>query len=520
MGRNTNKVKKKTKKRKLSVSPNSEVTMNKLPKQQEHVLESNSDSDTYASDTDQSGILSDTCLPAQYQITNQLSSSQIPSSNHPNFQDASSVIPLNAKKLFMTSQDNNVKLALLNPISLKRAIIELSGPVENIQFLKTGNLFVTCETNSQLTTMIKKNAISINSKIIPVKFSLAYDELTTQGKIYAPNLDGTDLGDILAELKDQKVIKIEKLLKDATKAHISLYLITFSGTICPEVVQVAFCRYKVDRYYPAPRRCSKCCRWGHIKSMCKSQAFCAKCGEKGHDLASCTSEITKCPHCSLDHTAFSRSCQRVKDEKEIIKIKCDNKISYANAKALYYTGVNSSSQTNNSLNLSQTSPSYNRNFPQMMSQNQNISQNPSSSQESTIFDSNGTNIPCNQSAWFPPATRQYPDKPSQISQSSTSANYQRNFISQHSLRNYNVSQTNLPVNTQNLNDSPQSQSLSSINSLITLFAPFIPSLIKFLFAQDFTSKIESLKDLSIKLNIESLIEPIIAELNISSIIEQ
>ena len=101
-----------------------------------------------------SGVLSDDCqIPASPSTTKpdsatlSLNSVSLPSTQpDPSIQS----IPLDAKKLFLTSENPEIKLSLMNPFAIKHAIVNTCGDVENIQFLKTGDLFVTCVDNNQL----------------------------------------------------------------------------------------------------------------------------------------------------------------------------------------------------------------------------------------------------------------------------------------------------------------------------------------------------------------------------------
>ena len=85
---------------------------------------------------------------------------------------------------------------------------------------------------------------------------------------------------------------------------------------------------------------------------------------------------------------------------------------------------------------------------------------------------------------------------------------------------------NILQNSPNHNYYSQPQALSQSTSpspptqqidLITIMTPIIPTLIKFLFADTYTSKIECIRELGSKLNLETLIEASLVDQNISSI---
>ncbi|GBN02576.1 hypothetical protein AVEN_89538-1 [Araneus ventricosus] len=87
----------------------------------------------------------------------------------------------------------------------------------------------------------------------------------------------------------------------------------------------------VRPFIPNPLRCFKCQRFGHSQTNCRGTLTCARCAEKGHMSHQCTGQ-EKCVNCSGDHTSFSRSCPRWKQEKEIMAIKTKEQISYPEAK--------------------------------------------------------------------------------------------------------------------------------------------------------------------------------------------
>ena len=92
-------------------------------------------------------------------------------------------IPNDATKLHLTSTDPQVKLTSLNPIRLSNAINNLADPIEKIQYLKSGNLFIFCKNNKQLNDLLPIKTLVIESKTIEIKFSLAIADQICQGRI-------------------------------------------------------------------------------------------------------------------------------------------------------------------------------------------------------------------------------------------------------------------------------------------------------------------------------------------------
>ena len=77
-----------------------------------------------------------------------------------------------ATKLYLSANDIRTKLGDKNPIAMKKSIDSLEGPVTKLQYLRNGNIFVTCRNNQQLEKLLKHTSInSINERVIPVTFN-------------------------------------------------------------------------------------------------------------------------------------------------------------------------------------------------------------------------------------------------------------------------------------------------------------------------------------------------------------
>ena len=69
----------------------------------------------------------------------------------------------------------------------------------------------------------------------------------------------------------------------------------------------------------------------HNKKFCKNEQKCAKCRQTGHEDQDCENEI-ECANCDGDHPAYIRNCPKWKTEKEILKRKFHNNISFHEAR--------------------------------------------------------------------------------------------------------------------------------------------------------------------------------------------
>ena len=125
---------------------------------------------------------------------------------------------------------------MLNPIMIKKNIEKITGNVTNMQFLKSGNLFVTPKDRTQEENLLKCTILNIKDRNVEMKISGDIIKNKLYGRIHAPNPKEADMNDVLSEIQDQGVTKIEKFFKGPTKSHIPVYLLTFSGNQLPQFV--------------------------------------------------------------------------------------------------------------------------------------------------------------------------------------------------------------------------------------------------------------------------------------------
>jgi hypothetical protein len=247
-----------------------------------------------------------------------------------NSQEMQKNIPATTRKVFITSKDQKCILSKLNPLLVARSIDAICGKVTNVVHKPSGSLLVTTNTLEQVHILLA--ATQFSSTCIPTKTTIAWETELSQGKFYAPELQDEQLDNILSTLETSGVVSIRKLFSDPTKANIPLFVLTFLGQTCPEKVTIGYSVYKVDKYYPSPMRCGKCCRWGHSATNCRNAAVCAVCGDKNHLKPDCTS-IPCCVNCKGAHNVFSKLCPVFLKEQQVCKLTADRNITFAEARA-------------------------------------------------------------------------------------------------------------------------------------------------------------------------------------------
>ena len=154
-----------------------------------------------------------------------------------------------------------------------------------------------------------------------------------------------------------------------------------------------------------PLRCYNCQVFGHHKNKCGRHVVCCNCSKPEHcgPFGVCD-KPAKCVNCSGDHPANSKQCPQWKKEKKLLKIKCENNISFPDALKQYeqfYTGqtyasavkpdtCNKSTRTDNK--STQTDDSFTENLKQKATEktqegtqgNSNSSPHPGKSNSSNL----------------------------------------------------------------------------------------------------------------------------------------
>ena len=121
-----------------------------------------------------------------------------------------------------------------------------------------------------------------------------------------------------------------KRRKDGRLIPADSNILIINGQEIPKEIKVGFLIRNTKVYIPNPQRCFNCQNYGHNKRFCKNEQKCAKYRQPGHEDHECENE-TKCANCDGDNPAY-RICPKWKTEKEILKIKYQNNISFHEAR--------------------------------------------------------------------------------------------------------------------------------------------------------------------------------------------
>lgn len=128
-----------------------------------------------------------------------------------------------------------------------------------------------------------------------------------------------------------------KVINDGTVAWIPTQsvVITFRGQMLPSYIYSYHSSLPVVTYLFPTIQCMNCCRFGHVKSQCRSRPRCYKCAQD-HSGDSCTTTTDyTCLLCLGNHMATDRNCMEHSRQQSIKKVMSEENISYADASSRF-----------------------------------------------------------------------------------------------------------------------------------------------------------------------------------------
>ena len=218
--------------------------------------------------------------------------------------------------------------------------MSIAGEPKNINNLKSGDLLIQCAKESHEKKPIQmKTFCGLKCSVTP------HSSLnTSKGIMCCPALNRVTSDDIKEGMVEQGVTDVRRItvrLDGETKLT-NTYVITFNSPTLHTVVKIGFMQVKVDIYIPNPLRCYSCQVFGHHENKCGRHPVCCNCGEPEHcGPSDMCDKPAKYVNCSGDHPANSKQCPQWEKEKKVLKIKCENNLSFPDARKQYeqfYTG--------------------------------------------------------------------------------------------------------------------------------------------------------------------------------------
>lgn len=245
--------------------------------------------------------------------------------------------PQNGKFLIISHADPDQDLNKLCPFIVMKSLEGYTSNLQSISKLRNGTLLI--ETKDQKQTAILYKAETLGPVKINVKDHPTLN--TTRGTIFSHDLLLLDEEYILNNLKQQNVIKVERIKKFNEARELvptPSLIITFQGKTLPLTIKAGYLSLRTRMYYPAPMKCKSCHKFGHTKKKCRGDPICVRCAKPQHK-DEC--DEVKCANCTKhypmfkEHPANDRNCVKYQEEKAIIKIMVDETKMYKEARSKF-----------------------------------------------------------------------------------------------------------------------------------------------------------------------------------------
>ncbi|XP_036345013.1 uncharacterized protein LOC118754252 [Rhagoletis pomonella] len=236
------------------------------------------------------------------------------------------------KFIVVKSTDVSNPLSKYSVFAKKKALDSISTEYTSVNILRDGSLLVLTKSTKIAEKFIKcKNF----GGLCPVSIDFHGALNCCKGTIYDINLANTSEQEILDGLKSQGVVAVYKFTKDRNgiKSPTGRIVLTFNLYKVPSVIDVAWYSLKVEEYFPTPMRCRNCQLLGHTLKRCNNNPTCETCNLPPHNPEKC--QRLMCANCFGSHSASDKDCPQYLQQKQILKIKTQNKCDFKEARRLY-----------------------------------------------------------------------------------------------------------------------------------------------------------------------------------------
>lgn len=218
-----------------------------------------------------------------------------------------------------------------NPFIIGKSVeVVAGGPIEGANTEAQGTRYTLKVRNpTQMEKLLKMTELIDGTKVA-VK---PHPNLNiSKCVISCFDLINLEENDILDEIKSQGVIRVQRITRNenGNRVNTSALILTFNKVIFPQHVKIGLLRVATRPYFPNPLLCYSCFRFGHPRIRCPGPQRCSNCSNE-HQSEQCNADA-HCLNCKGTHRPTNRTCPTYLLEKEIIKIKVQENITYPEAR--------------------------------------------------------------------------------------------------------------------------------------------------------------------------------------------
>ncbi|XP_064461815.1 uncharacterized protein LOC135371790 [Ornithodoros turicata] len=234
------------------------------------------------------------------------------------------------KFLIIQASDENTSLAKVSPFLVAKVLEQVIGKSYQARKLNSGSIQVEVHTKQQSIAL--QALKEIGDTLVSVSTHRTLN--IVKGVISEDELLSCSESEIEDGMNEQGVVTAKRIFirRDGKEIPTKHIILSFKLHSLPSSIKAGYLNCNVRAYVPNPRRCFKCQRFGHSSQVCRGHPVCPKCAGKDHTPETCNNGF-HCANCEGNHPVYSRSCPRWKDEKQIIRIKTEQNLTYKAAKA-------------------------------------------------------------------------------------------------------------------------------------------------------------------------------------------
>lgn len=211
--------------------------------------------------------------------------------------------------------------------AVAETVKEAVGEVAAAQIDNEGNYMLVVKTEAQAAKLIRIKKLNDGLK---VKVERCTNRNQSKAIIYCKMAKDIPDNELEEKLASQKVMKVKSIPPQKT-----LKIITFQTSEPPEHIDIGLIKIKTQPYYPMPKVCRNCQSIGHITTNCNRAKRCSKCYGLHPEPNNCKNKI-KCGSCGGEnHVPLAKTCPVYVQEKAIIKIQVDQRITPSEARNIY-----------------------------------------------------------------------------------------------------------------------------------------------------------------------------------------
>ena len=236
-------------------------------------------------------------------------------------------------RFLLIHSEKEETISSLSPFLVHKTIMSLTGEPKSIKTLRSGDLLIQCAKESHEKTLLQMKIFCNLKCSVKPHSSLN----TSKGIVRCPALSKVTTEHIIEFMGEQGVTDVRRITvrRDGILKPTNTIVLTFNTPILPTVVKIGFIQVKVDVYIPNPLRCYNCQVFGHHENKCGRHPVCCNCAQPEHCASGQCDKPAKYVNCSGDHPANSKECPQWEKEKQILKIKCEQNISFREAQKQY-----------------------------------------------------------------------------------------------------------------------------------------------------------------------------------------